>query len=87
MMAYPKVQIFEGDDGQHYFRVRSSNGKTLSISEGYSSPGKAERGAVTFLETVGRINTLNAQGEWPGAIERIGKLRDYNSTSPSRARR
>lgn len=31
----PRFEIFKGRDGQFYFRLRASNGKTLCESEGY----------------------------------------------------
>lgn len=40
----PKFQIFEGRDGQFYFRLRASNGEILLQSEGYTRKAGAELG-------------------------------------------
>jgi uncharacterized protein len=39
-----KIEIYVGDDAQHYFRVVASNGEKLLRSEGYSSRAAAEKG-------------------------------------------
>ena len=40
-----KVEIFEGKDGQHYWRIRSRNGQIVAIGgEGYTRRHDALRG-------------------------------------------
>jgi len=41
-------EIFEGQDGQHYFRLRAANGEIVLASEGYVS----KQGANTGVESV-----------------------------------
>jgi uncharacterized protein YegP (UPF0339 family) len=41
-------EVFEGQDGQHYFRLRAGNGEIVLASEGYVS----KQGAVNGVEAV-----------------------------------
>lgn len=43
-MKNPKYQIFQGKDGQYYFRLRAGNGQIVLSSEGYASKSGAEAG-------------------------------------------
>ena len=46
-MAY-KFEIFEGKNGQHYWRFRASNGEIMCSSEGY----KAKASAKDAIESI-----------------------------------
>jgi uncharacterized protein YegP (UPF0339 family) len=47
-------EVFEGQDEQHYFRVKSANGEIVSTSEGYTRAHDAERGYGALLRAVQR---------------------------------
>ena len=49
-MKNPKFQIFEGRDGQFYFRLRAANGEIIAQSEGYTSKEGAENGIASVKE-------------------------------------
>lgn len=40
-----KCEVFRGENGKHYFRAKSRNGRTISQSQGYSNRTNARRGA------------------------------------------
>lgn len=40
------LQLFKGKDGQFYYRVKNRNGRTLTVSEGYTRKHDAKRGAT-----------------------------------------
>ena len=42
------IERFEGKNGQHYFRVKATNGQTVASSEGYASA----RGAANGISSV-----------------------------------
>lgn len=44
------IELFEGKNGEHYFRVRATNGQVVGSSEGYSS----SRAAVGGIDSVRR---------------------------------
>lgn len=46
-MTKPRVylQVFKGKNGQHFYRVKNRNGRTLTVSEGYTRKHDAIRGA------------------------------------------
>lgn len=52
-----KIQVFPGQDGQHYVRIRSThNGEKLLVSEGYSRKETANETAETLArELVGQV--------------------------------
>lgn len=44
-MNKPDVEYFEGEDGQHYWRLRAGNGQIVAVGgEGYSTERGARRG-------------------------------------------
>jgi hypothetical protein len=43
-MKNPKFQIFNGSNGQFYFRLRAGNGEPILASEGYTSKSGAKNG-------------------------------------------
>lgn len=43
-IRFPKFQQYTGKDGQHYFRLKASNGETILASEGYKSKAACENG-------------------------------------------
>lgn len=43
-MASPKFQIFEGKNGEYYFRFVAGNGQTMLRSEGYKAKASAQNG-------------------------------------------
>lgn len=44
--------VFEGEDGQHYFHVKADNGQIVAQSEGYTRAEDAERGYQALLSAV-----------------------------------
>lgn len=46
----PKFQVFEGQDGQFYFRLKAQNGEIILASEGYVSKQGAEHGIDSVKE-------------------------------------
>jgi uncharacterized protein YegP (UPF0339 family) len=46
-----RFEIFEGNDGQWYWRIVHINGQTICISEGYQQRGDAEDTIMSFLRT------------------------------------
>lgn len=44
-MNHPKFEIYEGNDGQFYFRLSARNGQNILSSQGYAS----EQAAKTAL--------------------------------------
>jgi uncharacterized protein YegP (UPF0339 family) len=46
------IEFFDGDDGQHYFRVKAANGKTIAMSEGYKTEAGAQNGAEALAKAV-----------------------------------
>lgn len=51
-----KFEVFKGEDGQYYFRLRSSNGKIVAPSEGYKRKQSA-------LKTIAAIQKKAADAE------------------------
>ena len=50
-----KFEIFEGKNGQWYFRLKASNGQTILTSEGYKTKQGAQKGVASVQK--------NAQAE------------------------
>ena len=48
MMRKPKFEVFKGDDGQYYVRLKAANGRKLMVSEAYVSRTNAERAKTTI---------------------------------------
>ena len=42
-----KFQIFQGKDGQDYFRLKAGNGETILSSEGYKSKASCDNGIAS----------------------------------------
>lgn len=60
----PKFETFEGQDGDHYFRLRAKNGAIVLQSEGYSSYSAAKDAVETvkgLAGHVGNYEVLEAQ--------------------------
>lgn len=49
-MTRPRYEVFEGHDGQHYWRLRAANGEILASSEGYETPEHAQEGVEAAEE-------------------------------------
>lgn len=43
-MNHPKYQIFQGNNGQFYFRLTASNGQNILSSQGYASKASCKNG-------------------------------------------
>lgn len=43
-MENPKFQVFKGNDGQWYFRLRARNGEIICSSEGYTTKQNCLKG-------------------------------------------
>lgn len=50
-MKLPCYQVFQGRDGQWYFRIKSANGKIIAQSEGYTRERSAHRAARRLITT------------------------------------
>lgn len=46
----PYFQVFEGQDGDHYFRFRAANHETILASQGYASRTSALGGLLSVLD-------------------------------------
>jgi uncharacterized protein YegP (UPF0339 family) len=46
-----RFEIFEGSDGQWYWRIVHNNGQTICTSEGYQRMSSAEHSIMSFLVT------------------------------------
>ncbi|MCA9620443.1 MAG: DUF1508 domain-containing protein [Myxococcales bacterium] len=53
----PKFEVFEGQNGDHYFRLRAKNGQIVLQSEGYASRGGAEAAVETVRELAGHVES------------------------------
>lgn len=51
-MTNPKFQIFNGKDGQFYFRLKAANGEIVCSSEGYTSLQNCKHG----IEVIQKIS-------------------------------
>jgi uncharacterized protein YegP (UPF0339 family) len=49
-----RFEIFEGSDGQWYWRIVHNNGQTICTSEGYEQRSSAEDTITGFLTTCRR---------------------------------
>jgi uncharacterized protein YegP (UPF0339 family) len=43
-MNHPKFQVYEGNDGKHYFRLTARNGQNILSSQGYASKASCKNG-------------------------------------------
>lgn len=43
----PKFEIFKGNDGKYYFRLKAVNGEIIAHSEGYSTKQGANDGIAS----------------------------------------
>jgi uncharacterized protein YegP (UPF0339 family) len=75
------IEVFEGEDKQHYISVKASNGRILSTSEGYKTEQGAEAGVTALqkavLETIedAQVETAETRPEDLDAFaEKYGEL-------------
>lgn len=61
MSIVRQVELFEGRDGQWYWRLEARNGETLAHSEGYTRKWSAKRTARLVAQGFGA--PLVIQGE------------------------
>lgn len=47
------IEIFIGEDGQRYWRVKAKNGRILLVSEGYESLAGAKKGVASLARAFG----------------------------------
>lgn len=53
MNEYQALHVFEGEDGDWYWHVKSGNGKIVAVGgEGYSSEAGAYRGFAAAAQTI-----------------------------------
>ncbi len=51
MAKIPKFQVYKGEDGQFYWRLRALNGRVVSTGgESYTTVGKAREAALRVAE-------------------------------------
>ena len=43
-MNHPKFQVYEGNNGKHYFRLTARNGQNVLSSQGYASRASCKNG-------------------------------------------
>jgi uncharacterized protein YegP (UPF0339 family) len=43
-MNHPKFELYEGNDGKHYFRLTARNGQNILSSQGYASKTSCKNG-------------------------------------------
>jgi uncharacterized protein len=43
-MNHPKFQVYEGNNGNHYFRLTARNGQNILSSQGYASKASCKNG-------------------------------------------
>lgn len=55
-MNHPKFELYEGKNGQFYFRLTARNGQNILASEGYASKASCKNG----IESV-KANGTNAE--------------------------
>ena len=62
-----KFEIFEGKNGQWYFRLKAANGQTILTSEGYTSKQGAEKGVASVKKNAveERIEYLASKSDQP----------------------
>lgn len=59
------TEIFEDEKGEWRFRVKGKNGEPIVTSEGYTTPGDAERGLATLRRVLRDTN-----GDLPKRVPR-----------------
>lgn len=52
------IIIKQASDGQHYFVVKSANGKVIATSETYHSKRHAQKGVEALLRAIGGEDTV-----------------------------
>ena len=68
----PKVETFQGENGDWYWRMVAANGETVADSaEGYTRRADAERAARRMLELVEGIAARKNDPEFMGHLERV----------------
>lgn len=89
-MKNPKFQIFEGSNGQYYFRLRAENGEPVLASEGYVSKSGATNGIDSVKNNAGSDERYERKTAVDGQFffslraanqEIIGKSEMYKSES------
>jgi hypothetical protein len=85
-----KFQLFKGNDGDFYFRLRANNGEPILASEGYESKAGAENGIQSAKDNAPndarytRETASNGQHFFTlraGNNEVIGKSETYSSSA------
>ena len=88
-MENPKFTIFNGKDGQFYFRLVARNGEPILASEGYSNKSGCENGINSVKENAVKDDQFKrltaSNGEFyfnlvAGNGEVIGKSETYETT-------
>lgn len=57
-MRAGKCEVFEGRDGQWYWRLKAGNGQVVGQSEGYVTRAGARRGARTVIRVALRARVV-----------------------------
>lgn len=57
----PYFQVFEAENGDHYFRLRAANHETILASQGYSSRTGALNGVLSVLDNGERTGRYEAR--------------------------
>ena len=88
-MENPKFTIFNGKDGQFYFRLVARNGEPILASEGYTNKSGCENGINSVKENAVKDDQFKrliaSNGEFyfnlvAGNGEVIGKSETYETT-------
>lgn len=59
----PKFEIFQGEDGQYYFRLVASNGEIILASEGYEGKAGAQNGVESVKNNASADNFDSLESE------------------------
>jgi uncharacterized protein YegP (UPF0339 family) len=55
----PKFEIFKGNDGKYYFRLKAANGEIIAHSEGYSTKQGANDGIASVKKNAPIATTVD----------------------------
>lgn len=78
-----RFEVFEGEDGQHTFRLTATNGEILGRGEMYATKSNAYRAAARVRELVRELTAIDdpTDGELAGEVARVSEGLWYMSES------
>lgn len=54
-----KFEIFNGEDGQFYFRLKAPNGEVVAVSEGYTQKHNAKNGIEAIKQYASKAKIVD----------------------------